>query len=165
MKKILLFLFFFCLSFRSAIACDFGNCNPLKLCSDDVFVCSDCSWCSYPTAGPEQPSQEDITGKVYNPVLPLTLSKTPGVSFLQKLIKTGIIGLLTGGSILFFFILASGGVKWISSAGDKVKLESAQKQITSGLTGLAILLSVFAIIKLIETLFGIDLLNITLPTL
>jgi len=56
-------------------------------------------------------------------------------------------------------------VKWLSSSGDKVKLESAQKQISSGLVGLVILLSSFAVIKLIETLFGIDLLNFNLPTL
>lgn len=58
-----------------------------------------------------------------------------------------------------------GGIGWISGGGDKARLESAQKQITHSLIGLAILFSVFAIIKLVGSLFGIDLLKITLPTL
>jgi hypothetical protein len=88
-----------------------------------------------------------------------------GTEFLSSLLKSGIVLIFVAGGVLFFFILTTGGIKWLSSSGDKAKLESAQKQISSSLVGLVILLSSFAIIKLIEVLFGIDLLNITLPTL
>ncbi len=105
------------------------------------------------------------TFDIFNPALPDKLGDLPGETFLQKFIVSGISLMLIAGSVIFFFILISGGIKWLSSSGDKVKLESAQKQISSGLVGLVILLSSFAVIKLIEALFGIDLLNITLPTL
>ncbi len=108
---------------------------------------------------------EDVTGKVINPVLPDKLTTMTGSTFLSNFLKTGISLVLITGAVIFFFILTSGGIRWLSSSGDKVKLESAQKQISSGLVGLAILLSSFAVIKLIEVLFGIDLLNVTLPTL
>ena len=102
---------------------------------------------------------------IFNPALPDPLIDLSGESFLEKILKIGITLTIIFGSIAFIFILTSGGVKWLSSSGDKVKLESAQKQISSGLVGLVILLSSFAVIKLIETLFGIDLLNFNLPTL
>ncbi len=190
MKKtfLLLFLSLFLELFfaKNTQACDWNQCHTetdcsLSACSDCSIcqteldfcdqpvckttyscegVCSACGWC--PSG--ENPS-EDITGKISNPVLPHTLSTIPGALYLSKILKTGVSLVLIVGIVIFFFIFTSGGVKWLSSSGDKSKLESAQKQISSGLVGLVILLSAFAIIKLIETLFGIDLLNITLPTL
>jgi hypothetical protein len=44
-------------------------------------------------------------------------------------------------------------------------LEGARGTITSALIGLVILFAAFAIIKLIQTFFGISILNFTLPTL
>ena len=103
--------------------------------------------------------------EVGNPALPQNLTSLTGTSFMSKIVSTGTSLLLFFGVIIFSFIFILGAIKWLSSSGDKVKLESAQKQISSGLVGLVILLSSFVIIKLIETVFGIDLLNITLPTL
>jgi len=155
MKPIKLsFLIFFLTTFlfvKPALACDTSYCARSGNCSG---VCSDCYWCNY----------EEDSKKITNPVLP-GLTKMTGIFFLGNFLRTGIQLVLIAGSVIFFFILISGGIKWLSSSGDKVKLESAQKQISSGLVGLAILLSSFAVIKLIEALFGIDLLNITLPTL
>jgi len=105
-----------------------------------------------------------VTG-VYNPVLPSKLSDTSGPAFLQNILQLGIkLGFVIG-AIIFFFMLISGGIKWISSAGDKTRLEGAQKQITHALIGLAILLSIFAIIRLLDYIFGVNLLQINLPTL
>jgi TRAP-type C4-dicarboxylate transport system permease small subunit len=109
--------------------------------------------------------EEDVTGKIVNPVLPQKLTTMTGTSFLTKFLKLGVTLILVLGSIIFIFILTSGGIKWLSSSGDKAKLESAQKQISSGFVGLVILLSAFAIIQLVQVLFGIDLLSFTLPTL
>jgi len=104
-----------------------------------------------------------VTG-VYNPALK-DLSDTSGPVFLQNILQLGIRLAFVVGAIVFFFMLLIGGIKWISAGGDKARLEGAQKQITHALIGLAILLSAFAIIKLVGSLFGIDLLKITLPTL
>lgn len=143
----------------------YGFCT-VDHCSSDA--CGNCCFCPgkgpCPTSRPPE-SPDDIEGKIVNPVLPTNLSTLKGTAFLSKLLRTGISLMFVFGSIIFLFILTSGGVKWLSSSGDKVKLESAQKQITSGLTGLAILLTTFVIIQLVQTIFGVDLLNITLPTL
>lgn len=103
--------------------------------------------------------------RIINPVLPEDLTNMEGRTFLQNFLNLGInLGFIIG-AIIFFFMLTSGAIKWISSSGDKTKLETAQKQITSALTGLAILFCIFAIIKLIETLFGISITKFNLPTL
>jgi hypothetical protein len=68
-------------------------------------------------------------------------------------------------ALIFFFILILGGLKWVMSEGDQKAVEAARNQITNALIGLAIVFSAFAIMKLIEIVFGISLLNgITIPT-
>lgn len=68
-------------------------------------------------------------------------------------------------SLIFFAILIWGGVRWISSKGDKGEVENARNQITHALIGLAIVFVAWAIVKLIGTLFGIDILQLEIPTL
>lgn len=65
--------------------------------------------------------------------------------------------------LVFFFILVIGGVKWIMSGGDKAHTEGARNQITAALVGLVIVFSAWAIIQLIQTFFGINLLELDLP--
>lgn len=136
-------------------------CAGGTLCDTDSFCMSSCSCCRLQPI----PPTERIVGKVINPVLPLNLSITPGVAFLGNIVRLGISLAFVVGALIFFFMLLSGGIKWISAGGDKVRMEGAQKQLTHALVGLLLLLSVFAIINLIERLFGISLLNITIPTL
>ena len=155
-----IFLFFSSSSQILAVCVDGDRSGVCGECSP-ITQCDTCSWCLETQPG----TQEDLTGKVYNPALPINLSRTPGTSFLQKILQLGISLALVIGAIIFFFMLLVGGISWISGGGDKAKLESAQKKITHALIGLAILLSTFAIIKLVGYLFGIDLLKFTLPTL
>ena len=71
--------------------------------------------------------------------------------------------LLILAGLAFFFILVIGGVKWILSGGDKAHTEGARNQITAALVGLVIVFSAWAIIQLISTFFGINILELTLP--
>ncbi len=64
-------------------------------------------------------------------------------------------------AVLFFFMLVIGGIRWITSGGDKGQTEGARNQITAALVGLVIVFSAWAIIKLIGTFFGVNLLNLT----
>lgn len=130
-----------------------------------AIVCSSKAKLAYAVNEPGGGPSGFLPSSIVNPILPDNLTTMPGTTFLGKFLRTGISLVLIAGTVIFFFILTSGGIRWLSSSGDKANLESAQKQISSGLVGLVILLSSFVIIKLIETLFGIDLLNITLPTL
>lgn len=86
-------------------------------------------------------------------------------AFFSAIIPKIITLILIVGSIIFFFMLLIGGVQWISSGGDKAALEAAKGRITSALVGIVILFSAFAIIKLVETFFGVDLLQININPL
>ena len=63
-------------------------------------------------------------------------------------------------SVVFFFWLVLGGIKWIMSGGDKTKTEEARNQITAALIGLVIVFSAWAITQLINVLFKVDLFNL-----
>jgi hypothetical protein len=67
-------------------------------------------------------------------------------------------------SVVFFFILVMGGLKWVTSGGDEKKVGEARSQITNGLIGLAIVFAAFAIMKLIGSVFNIDVFNLTIPS-
>ncbi|MBU1129974.1 pilin [Patescibacteria group bacterium] len=76
-------------------------------------------------------------------------------------------GIVSGGislimlivALVFFFMLVWGGLKWVMSQGDKTNVETARNQITNALIGLAIVFAAWAIMKLIEILFGINILG------
>lgn len=77
---------------------------------------------------------------------------------------SGFISLiLVVAGLAFFFILVIGGVKWILSGGDKAHTEGARNQITAALVGLVIVFSAWAIIGLINTFFGVNLMKLTIP--
>jgi hypothetical protein len=62
-------------------------------------------------------------------------------------------------------MLIWGGLRWVMSEGDEKAVTAARNQITNALIGLAIVFAAFAIMKLIETVFGIKLLSgFTVPT-
>lgn len=68
-------------------------------------------------------------------------------------------------ALVFFFVLIMGGLKWVMSGGDQKNVEAARNQITNALIGLAIVFATFAIMKLIEVIFGITILGgIAVPT-
>ena len=68
-------------------------------------------------------------------------------------------------ALVFFFILVIGGIRWIASGGDKAQTEAARSQITAALVGLVIVFAAWAIVQLINTFFGINIFELTLPTI
>ena len=80
------------------------------------------------------------------------------------LISGLIKGALVVAAIVFFFILVIGGIKWIASGGDKSATEGARNQITAALVGLIIVFAAWAIVALIQTFFGINIFQLTLPS-
>ncbi|MBU2577565.1 pilin [Patescibacteria group bacterium] len=103
--------------------------------------------------------------EIKNPVLSDNLKDLSGGEFVGALIRVIIGFLFTGGVIAFLIIFLIGGIRWITSGGDKAASEGARKQLTNAGIGLVLLFSVFAIIKLVETVFGISILELTIPTL
>lgn len=106
-------------------------------------------------------------GTIKNPLAPKLSPSVPekGLEmlafFIPRLIGLAIIIAI----VVFFFVFLIGGIRWIMSGGDKVQVEAARGTITNALIGLVIVFSLFAILKLIETLFGVELLQIDLGRL
>lgn len=93
----------------------------------------------------------------------------PGFAKAKDLSIEGMVSgfvkiLLVVAGLAFFFILVIGGIKWILSGGDKAHTEGARNQITAALVGLVIVFSAWAIIALIKSFFGVDLLQLTIPS-
>lgn len=62
---------------------------------------------------------------------------------------------------LAFLIL--GGIKWITSGGDKGGVEAARNQIIAAVVGLIVVFLAFFILNLVLGLFGLSLFNLSLP--
>lgn len=68
--------------------------------------------------------------------------------------------------VIAFIMLIIGGIRWILAGGDEKAVEKARGTITAALIGLVVVLIAFALIKLVETFFGIHILTggVTIPT-
>lgn len=104
------------------------------------------------------------TGVIGNPALGDTLQgfiqSDGGNQFFSTILPNIIVLSLIIGAIIFFFMLVIGAIQWISSGGDKQALESARGKITSAVVGVVILFAAFAIIKIIESFFGVSILTL-----
>ncbi|MBI2325886.1 hypothetical protein HYU91_00700 [Candidatus Collierbacteria bacterium] len=58
--------------------------------------------------------------------------------------------------ILVFVFLVWGGIEWLTSGGDKTKVENARNRIVSALVGLAIIAASWALVRIIAYFFGVD---------
>lgn len=59
--------------------------------------------------------------------------------------------------VLVFLYFMYGGIRWITSGGDKAQTEAARNVLTAALIGFAVIALAFAIVRLIGTFFGIDI--------
>ncbi|OGG01628.1 hypothetical protein A2Z33_07625 [Candidatus Gottesmanbacteria bacterium RBG_16_52_11] len=68
---------------------------------------------------------------------------------------SSVIGFMTVvASIWFLLQLLIGGINWISSGGDKGKLQSARDRITNAMIGLIIVVAAWAILAVAGQFFG-----------
>ena len=83
---------------------------------------------------------------------------------LPGIVSTVIKLILVVAALIAFIFLVIGGIKWITSGGDKEQTAKAQGTITAALIGLVIVFAAWAIIKLLEAFFGIEILTrLTIP--
>lgn len=102
--------------------------------------------------------------EITNPVLG-PLGEMSGVSFAQNFVPSLIRLAFIAGTIVFLFMIAIGAIQWISSGGDKQSLEAARGKVTNAIIGLVLLFSLFAILALIETFFGIKIMMLDIGPL
>jgi len=81
-----------------------------------------------------------------------------------SIVAGGIRLILVIAALVFFFILVIGGIRWIASGGDKTQTENARNQITAALVGLVIVFAAWAIVQLINTFFGINIFELSIPS-
>ena len=67
--------------------------------------------------------------------------------------------------LISLFFLVWGGIKWITSGGDKGGVENARNQIIAAIIGLIIVFLAFFILNLVLGFFKLSLFNLQLPTL
>lgn len=105
-----------------------------------------------------------LAGVVYAQQRNIPLEPPEGWEKLGKITLPGIISTLIKfalivAALIAFFFLVVGGIKWITSGGDKEQTSKAQHTITAALVGLVIVFAAWAIIRLVEAFFGIEILT------
>ncbi len=103
--------------------------------------------------------------QITNPALGPALRGKTGIEFFQDLLPRAVGLIFVIGAVIFFFVMLTGAVQWISSGGDKAAIESARGKISNTLVGIVILLAAFALIKLIEEFFGFNILTLDIGPL
>ncbi len=84
----------------------------------------------------------------------------------SKLVSDVLSYLFVIGAIVALVFLIWGGIKWITSGGDKAKVEGARNTIIGAIIGLIIIFASYLIINLVlSSLFGIKLSELNLPSL
>lgn len=82
---------------------------------------------------------------------------TAGDGALAGMISWVIIALSSIGVIAALIFLIWGGVKWITSGGDREKLDSARRTVIFSVIGLIIIILSVVIIAVIDDLLGFNL--------
>jgi hypothetical protein len=78
---------------------------------------------------------------------------------IANFVSAAISILLGLAGVLSFFYLLWGGIQWIMAGGDKEGTEKARKKITASLVGLAIVFSAYALLFILQTMFGVKILE------
>jgi len=105
-----------------------------------------------------------------------SVNPCPGAGQFSKLcnLNANQIGPIVGAAVTFvlivavliaLFFLIFGGIRWITSGGDKAKVESARGTIIAAIIGLVIAFLAFFILSLALSFFGLSLTNLQLPRL
>jgi hypothetical protein len=105
--------------------------------------------------------------QITNPVIPGSLGSggnENGVQAIGAIIGATVGMLLILAYVGAFFYLITGGFDWVTSGGDKAKLQTARDKITNAITGLIIVSSVWAVMTLVGQFVGIDFPNLPIPT-
>ncbi len=121
-------------------------------------VC-DCNNGAWENCGdPENPGGS-TSGDIHNPMV-----RVEGVTAIANYLGTfwQVAYTIAGIAVLIYFVV--GAISWLTAGGDEERVEKAQKTISNAFIGLVILAASFPIIKIIEIVFGINILEITWPT-
>lgn len=86
-------------------------------------------------------------------------------AYSNKIVQAVIDIFLIVGVVYFIWHFLMAGYHFMSSRGDAKKLEEAKNEITFSFVGIFIVFSLFAVLKFVGAVFGIDITNISWPSL
>lgn len=89
-----------------------------------------------------------------------TIGKGDGATGLKAVTSaiSGVIGVMTiAAGIWFIFQVLTGGFYWITSAGDKTKLNEARDRIQNAAIGLIVVVAAWSILALMGQFLGYDI--------
>jgi len=105
----------------------------------------------------QNPSINSLIGTFYN--------FRNGPAAVQRILRVILDALFVAAGVYFFINILLGGYSFITAGGDKEAVQKAQKRIVNSLVGIIIVFSVFAILFVVETLFGVNLRNPNIPNI
>ncbi len=77
-------------------------------------------------------------------------------SLISKIL--GILTIMAGISLIVYLML--GALNWITSAGDKGKVEKAQQQITNAILGVVVVVLAYFILGIVSTILDVPFLDL-----
>lgn len=87
---------------------------------------------------------------------PLGLEEGQDAAAVFAQVISSAVGLMTVIAFIWFlFLLITGAIGIMTAGGDKMALENARKRLTTGVTGLIIVITAIFILGFIATLLGI----------
>src|SRR3989338_781018 len=114
--------------------------------------------------------KRELLAQIVNPAVPSLKDPEKAPQILGKFVSGFISLLLMAATILAFVNLLLGAFNWISSGGDKGKLETAQQKILHAVMGLVLVFASWAIFIVLLQFLGMSdglggALKFILPTL
>ncbi len=103
--------------------------------------------------------------KVFAQTLDIGRPPTIKITDIGKLISALVGTVLIIAALLAFLYLILGGIKWITSGGDKAGMEEARNKITHAIVGLIIVGAAWAVMTLVQNFLGVQIIggSINLP--
>ena len=90
---------------------------------------------------------------------------TAGTGGIGTTIQNVIIFLVVLAIVVALLYLLYGGVKWITSKGEKTEVEAARNHIIAAITGLIVVFLSIFILSLVLAAFGISFSSLTIPNI
>jgi len=82
---------------------------------------------------------------------------------ISRTIQGVVVFIIVLAVVIALLYLLYGGIKWITSRGDKTEVEAARNHVMAAIVGLIIVFLAIFIISLILAAFGLSYNNLTIP--
>jgi cytochrome bd-type quinol oxidase subunit 2 len=132
-----------------------------------VFISGLLAYLSLPIialADTVDPCAVDSTGKVTATGIAGTLCSLGGAN-VGATIRNIVIFLIIIAVVVALMYLLYGGIKWITSKGEKTEVEAARNHIMAAIMGLIVVFLAIFILSIVLAAFGINFNQLTIPNI